>query len=124
MKCTKLISSNNSKSRSKKDTELHYQQSPPQENLGLEAFWNQIISSPDVRYIIWKDAQTSGGPDWVEHEEAYDWAHRQPPTMKTVGFVLKETDAWISITDSVGPNESGGVTTIPKGMILSMEKIR
>jgi len=124
MKCIKSIFSKSLRTRSKKDTELVYPTPQSQDSLESSQFWNRIISSPDVRYILWKDAQSFGGPEWVDHTEAYEWAHRTPPTMKTVGFVLKETEEWISITDSVGPNECGGVTTIPKVMILSMEKIR
>ena len=38
--------------------------------------------------------------------------------MRTLGFVLHETDEYLSLTESIGPQETGGITTIPKGMIL------
>jgi hypothetical protein len=67
--------------------------------------------------ITWQDAETFGDTSWITLEEANEVASKAPPTMKSVGFVLYDDDSYIAITDSVGPNETGHVTKIPKSMI-------
>jgi hypothetical protein len=39
--------------------------------------------------------------------------------MNTIGFVLNETEEFIAITDTIGPEETGSVNVIPKGMIIN-----
>tara|TARA_R100000655_G_scaffold30270_1_gene61038 strand:+ start:639 stop:800 length:162 start_codon:yes stop_codon:yes gene_type:complete len=38
--------------------------------------------------------------------------------MNTVGFILNETEDFIAVTDTIGPEETGSVNVIPRGMII------
>ena len=74
---------------------------------------------PIVR-ILWEDAVTSSEPGWTTKVDAMETATTMPPQMYSVGYVLHDCPDWISITDSVGGDEFGQVTKIPKKMIISM----
>jgi hypothetical protein len=81
---------------------------------------NQIISSPDIRYIIWYDAHSQGGPEWVDADDSREYAQMPLPLIRQVGIVLYETEDYIAITDTLGSAMTGTVHSIPKGMIVSM----
>ena len=85
---------------------------------------NQIISFPKLVWIRWKDAATHGGPEWVYAEDAMKYCHSSPPIMNTIGFVLNETEEFIAVTDTVGPEETGSVNVIPKGMIINYTTLK
>lgn len=74
------------------------------------------------RYAIvrlrWHDAVTSAEPGWTTKEDAFSTAETSPPIMNSVGYVMFENDEWIAITDSVGGDEFGQITKIPKTMII------
>jgi|19_taG_2_1085344.scaffolds.fasta_scaffold07289_7 hypothetical protein len=70
--------------------------------------------------IHWTDAVTSAEPGWTTKDEAMASAICEPPSMTSVGFVLHENNKWISISDSIGDDEFGQVTKIPKVMIMSL----
>lgn len=80
---------------------------------------NQIISSPSVVEVEWIDAHSQGGPEWVNAEDAYDYAHSELPKIKQVGFILYEDDNVLAITDTLGIDVTGTVHSIPKGMIVA-----
>ena len=67
--------------------------------------------------VIWVDAETLGDSTWQDIEEIKQRAKDNPPVMRTVGFVLHESDTHISVTDSLGENECGHMTKIPIGMV-------
>jgi len=46
------------------------------------------------------------------------YSNSSPPIMNTVGFVLNETEDFIAVTDTIGPEETGSVNVIPRGMII------
>ena len=82
---------------------------------------SRIIYSPDMRRIVWRDALSQGGPEWVSAEEAYEYCHTELPIVEQIGYVLLESEDYISITDTVCNNMTGTVHNIPLGMIISME---
>jgi hypothetical protein len=82
-------------------------------------FLSQIISSPKIWVIIWKDAVTEGGGGWVSESEVEQIAKAELPIMYTVGFVLHESQDYICVSDSIGESETGSITKIPKGMVVS-----
>tara|TARA_E500000178_G_C16974333_1_gene732567 strand:- start:721 stop:924 length:204 start_codon:yes stop_codon:yes gene_type:complete len=60
----------------------------------------------------------------VSAEEAEECVtEHAPPLMKSVGFLIKETPDYIVITDHIGPNETGPITHIPRGMILRINDL-
>lgn len=72
---------------------------------------------------MWYDAHSQGGPDWVDAEDAMEYAHMELPLIRQVGIVLYEAEGYIAITDTVGSTMTGTVHSIPRGMIISMVKI-
>lgn len=70
--------------------------------------------------VDWVDAITSAEPGWVAYEDAIKEAETPPPLMKTIGFVLNDNEEYIALTDSVGDNEFGQVTKIPRSMIKKL----
>ena len=68
-------------------------------------------------FIEWLDAETVGDCNWMEISEALERAKESPPLIKTVGFVLHQTKEYIALVDSIGANETGHLTKIPKKMI-------
>tara|TARA_R110002167_G_scaffold209959_1_gene414071 strand:+ start:3078 stop:3275 length:198 start_codon:yes stop_codon:yes gene_type:complete len=53
-------------------------------------------------------------------EEGIDEASKSPPLMKTLGYVLYVGEEFISVTDSIGPEECGMINKIPRQMIKEM----
>ncbi len=75
--------------------------------------------------IDWVDAQTSGGPDWVDSEDMQQWAFDNCVLVTTIGFVLNETDHSISVTNVIQHDGTAGgsVHTIPKEMVRDIVKL-
>ena len=71
--------------------------------------------------VCWEDAITSTEASWTSASEAMEVATSALPIMWTVGYVLHDSEGWISLTDSVGEDEFGQVTKIPKKLILSIK---
>ena len=69
--------------------------------------------------VVWIDAHSQGGPEWVPLDEAYDYAHSELPKIRQVGYVLFEDDSVLAITDTLGTDVTGTVHSIPKGMVVS-----
>ena len=114
----------NLKKRSRQTRALHSPLSPKEEDSKSLEFLNQIISSPRLVWIKWKDAATHGGPDWVYAEDTMKYCHSAPPLMHTIGFVLNETEEFIAVTDKLGLEETGSVNVIPKGMIINCTTLK
>ena len=90
----------------------------------LREFSNLITSSLEVREIVWLDAHSQGGPEWVSIEEAYSYAREPLPKIKNIGYVLFETEDYVAITDTVGEDTTGTVHSIPRNIIIEMSTLR
>jgi hypothetical protein len=44
-------------------------------------------------------------------------ASKRPPLMRTLGYILYSNEEFISLTDSIGPEECGMINKIPRQMI-------
>lgn len=121
MRCTNGTCWNDSEKTCKNNSECCSQMCQCGEHSTCQAFFNQIISSPDRREISWRDAETYGDSGWLTAEEACENLRIPPPIMKTIGYVLYEDDLFISLCDTIGPEETSAITKIPKTMILSMQ---
>lgn len=84
-----------------------------------------IVDSGTMVRIDWVDAQTSGGPGWVDAEDMQQWAYDKCVFVTTIGFVLNEGDNAISLTDAIQHDGSAGgaVHTIPKEMIRTVHEL-
>jgi hypothetical protein len=74
--------------------------------------------------ICWEDAITSAEAGWTTVADAMEVATTPLPQMLTVGYVLHDNESWISVTDSVGNDEFGQVTKIPKQLIISIATLK
>jgi hypothetical protein len=88
-----------------------------------DVFLSQIISSPKLVKVVWVDAHSQGGPEWVASEDAFEYAHSDLPVINQVGFVLYENEKLLAITDTVGDDVTGTVHSIPKVMIISRSEL-
>ena len=56
----------------------------------------------------------------MELEAGMEEAAKPPPLMKTIGYLMHSAEEFISLTDSIGPEECGSINKIPKKMIKEM----
>ena len=70
--------------------------------------------------IVWLDAEACGDSGWMDLREGIEEAAKMPPLMRTIGYVLYIGEEFISITDSIGPEECGMINKIPRQMIKEM----
>lgn len=73
---------------------------------------------PKLVEILWVDAYTVGGAEWMEKEESSNIAKSALPYMITVGFILYQDRHQIAVTNTVGSDETAQVWKIPKRMII------
>lgn len=71
--------------------------------------------------IVWKDAESQGGPTWEDRAEMMEFAQRPLTTVHTVGLLLHVDDEQVAITDTLTTDQMGGVTKIPRGWIEKIE---
>lgn len=76
--------------------------------------------------VDWYDAVCSGGSHWQSFEEIEEAVTSGPSKVRTVGMVLKETEDYIAICDTlILDGDSGGyVHVIPSGMIISAKVLQ
>ena len=71
--------------------------------------------------VVWKDAESQGGPTWEDTDEMLDFARRPLSPVTTVGLLLHLDDEQIAITDTVAMDQTGGVTKIPRAWVERFE---
>lgn len=71
--------------------------------------------------VIWKDAESQGGPTWEDTEDMLEFARRPLSPVTTVGLLLHLDDEQIAITDTVALDQTGGVTKIPRAWVERFE---
>ena len=86
---------------------------------------NTCLDNPKDLPIVcvdWLDAVCSGGSDWQTYEDIEEAVNNGPSKVRSVGMLLKRTDDFIAICDTlIIDGDSGGyVHVIPSGMILSL----
>lgn len=77
----------------------------------------------DIVLIKWIDAETTGDTGWQSLEEIKIEAHKPPPTMTTVGFLLHDCDTHVSVVDTYGPDDCSLLHRIPKAMIINISHL-
>lgn len=73
--------------------------------------------------VIWSDA-ASNSESWVDLDDI-----ATPEQVNTTGFLVKETDVYVTVAASVSTEEDhiktvGNTMTIPKGMIVSRREVK
>lgn len=119
-----------SKNASESDSQIHQKD---QENSTSAKSSTQNISShnkfifpkekPKLVEIIWVDAETVGDAHWMPNDDSKEAARSPLPIMMTVGYVLWENEEMISVTNTIGPDETAQVNKIPKKMIYNIDEL-
>lgn len=77
-------------------------------------------------YIEWCDA-TSRHDAWVDIKEAIEWGDNSSWVIKSVGWLLKETNKYILLSARIGKDDAvglvGGLFKIPKTWILKRKTL-
>jgi hypothetical protein len=92
-----------------------------------KSFLKDVVLSykiPKLVKILWVDAYTIGGEEWIEKDTAKSYAKEPLPHMITVGFVLYTDNEQVALTNTIGPGETAQINKIPKRMIISIESIQ
>ena len=78
-------------------------------------------------YLEWCDA-TSRPDAWVDIKEAIEWGRDSSWVIKSVGWVLEETDKYILMSSKMGKEEAvglvGGLFKIPKTWIMKRKELK
>lgn len=74
--------------------------------------------------ILWIDAVTIGGEEWLDKSKAQSLSKSPLPIMVTVGFVLHEDEDHFALTNTIGPDETAQVNKIPKRMIIEISDLK
>ena len=87
-----------------------------------------ITGLPDYQpvMITWRDAETNGGPEWVDSDEVIEYVNKPSPIMTTIGFVLYEKpgqDGYLCLSDTYGTEETSAIHKIPNSMILTRARL-
>lgn len=67
--------------------------------------------------LVWDDAQAD--PSWTDPKDMLP----QPALVTTVGFLVKESDAYVVIASTYEDTDVVATMQIPKGMIVSRKVI-
>ena len=71
--------------------------------------------------VVWKDAESQGGPTWEDTDDMLEFARRPLTPVTTVGLLLHLDDEQIAITDTVAMDQTGGGTKIPRAWVQRFE---
>ena len=123
MKHTRQIRSKTSSIEPPKSLDLTLTTPQARETLTSQPSWDQTISSAKIIEVVWVDAQTVGSADWTPCDDVEEILNMSPPHMRSVAYLLKDTDEALYLTDTVGPNESGYLHIIPKQMVISTKEL-
>ncbi len=78
-------------------------------------------ADPRMVLVVWKDAESQGGPTWEDTDEMLEFARRPLGLVRTVGLLLHVDHEQIAITDTVATDQMGGVTKIPRAWVERFE---
>ena len=71
--------------------------------------------------VIWKDAESQGGPSWEDTDDMLEFARRPLTPVRTVGLLLHLDEEQIAVTDTIALDQMGGVTKIPRAWVERFE---
>ena len=80
-------------------------------------------NDPRMVLVVWKDAESQGGPTWEDTEEMLEFARRPLNPVTTVGLLLHVDEEQIAVTDTVAMDQMGGVTKIPRAWVVRFEAL-
>ena len=73
--------------------------------------------------VTWQDSQGSA-TSWTYTEDFQEWAKRKVPTIRTVGYLARETKDAVVLVQSVGNGQLLHGVKIPKCCVVKARRIR
>ena len=73
--------------------------------------------------VIWRDAEESGEIGWNDLDEMKEYAAEACPLVKSVGYLLFESEAHISLLHAISSGGCSSVEKIPKGFIENLRRV-
>lgn len=84
-----------------------------------ERMTNGVKREYQIAVITWVDIEDRSSPGWIPWDQTLSDAREPFQPILTVGIVLWEDDEKLALTASAGPEETSGVLSIPKAVILT-----
>ena len=86
-----------------------------------------ILTQSNPKYsiveVIWIDAEEAGDLGWNDPDEVITEAGRECPLVRSVGYVVFESDSHISLIRSWHSGGLSSVEKIPKGFIRAIKPL-
>jgi hypothetical protein len=86
----------------------------------LKDRWKPNDTSTRIVEVLWFDAMSVAGDVWGLHEEAHSAA---PAKTITLGYVVNETDEYITLVGLINHHHISHGICIPKGMIREIREL-
>ena len=77
----------------------------------------------DIVEVLWIDAEENGDVGWNDLKEQLRYAKKPCPTMSTIGYLVHAGKDHISLLSTIGDKECSTLEKIPKGFIVSMNRL-
>jgi hypothetical protein len=77
----------------------------------------------EIVEVIWTDAEELGDTGWNNLKSQIRDAKKPCPVMKSVGYLVYQSDKHISILSTVGKDLSSTLEKIPTGFIVEINKL-
>tara|TARA_Y100000004_G_C8836632_1_gene378578 strand:- start:279 stop:569 length:291 start_codon:yes stop_codon:yes gene_type:complete len=73
--------------------------------------------------VIWIDAEEYGDTGWNDLKAMKQYAKKPCPEMRTVGYVLHQSDTHISLASTVGEKECSSIEKIPCQFVKNIKEL-
>lgn len=84
-----------------------------------------VECGPDrVAIVEWIDVEDHTSPAWVDPDQMLADAVEPFRIIRTVGFIVDQTEERISLTMTWGPEETSGAINIPRGLIKGVQIVQ
>lgn len=72
-------------------------------------------------HVIWLDAVSDDKPGWKPRKKI---RKQKPARIESVGWVLRKTKHHLTLVSSIDKRDCDGDTTIPRGMVLKVRRLK
>ena len=95
-------------------------------NTSSAEWLKDILEEDRIVKVIWKDAQSTGGPGWEDAEDIKEAATADICIVNTVGYILNFADDRIAVTATIqhDGHSGGSVHLIPIEMVQEIHLLK
>lgn len=80
-----------------------------------------ILLGRPLVIVVWKDAESIN--EWTSIDDFKRWIDEEPEVVNSVGWLVRNDDAWVIIVATVGDDEVGEAMKIPKRWVQDIRTI-